>query len=177
MAKRGRPTAFEPEFIEQAKKLCKFGATDLELADFFKVAISTLHRWKIQIPEFSDALKEAKEPVDDRVQRSLYHRAIGYSFDSEKIAINSQGEVTRVPCREHVPPDTTACIFWLKNRRKEQWRDRHEYEVGGPGDFERMNDTELRQFLAREVAKLSGGIAGASEPGDSSPPLGSGRLN
>jgi hypothetical protein len=47
---------------------------------------------------------------------SLYNRANGYSYDAEKIFCDKNGKVTRVPYREHVPPDVTACIFWLKNR-------------------------------------------------------------
>jgi hypothetical protein len=61
--------------------------------------------------------------ADDRVERSLYNRAIGYSYDAVKIFCDKNGKVTRVPCREHVPPDVTACIFWLKNRNPAKWRD------------------------------------------------------
>jgi hypothetical protein len=64
-----------------------------------------------------------KAEADDRVERSLYSRAVGYSFNSEKIFCNKDGEVTRVPYVEHVPPDVTACIFWLKNRDPAHWRD------------------------------------------------------
>ena len=51
------------------------------------------------------------------VERSLYHRANGYSYDAVKIFCSKDGKVTKVPYREHVPPDVTACIFWLKNRK------------------------------------------------------------
>ena len=66
------------------------------------------------------------EPIgdaDDRVERSLYHRAVGYSFESEKI-FHHQGEVVRVPIIEHVPPDVGAAMSWLKNRRPDKWRDK-----------------------------------------------------
>jgi hypothetical protein len=61
--------------------------------------------------------------VTPRVVRSLYSRAVGYSFNSEKIFCNKDGEVTRVPIVEYVPPDVTAQIFWLKNRDPARWRD------------------------------------------------------
>ena len=48
---------------------------------------------------------------------SPYNRANGYGYDAEKIFCDKNGKVTRVPYREHVPPDVTACIFWLKNRK------------------------------------------------------------
>lgn len=121
----GRPTKFKDEFTEQATKLCALGATDADVADFFKVNVATLNRWKLANPEFCASLKIGKEPADDRVEQSLYRRATGYTFDSEKI-FHHQGAITRAECVEHVPPDVTACIFWLKNRRPEQWRDKPE---------------------------------------------------
>jgi hypothetical protein len=58
------------------------------------------------------------------VEQSLYRRAVGYSYDAVRI-MGYAGEYTHVPYVEHLPPDTTACIFWLKNRRRDLWRDRH----------------------------------------------------
>jgi hypothetical protein len=131
VANRGRPSKYKPEFAEQARKLCALGATDRELAEFFEVAESSVSKWKLEYPEFSEALKRGKEVSDERVEHSLYRRAVGYSFDSVHVS-NYQGEVTLTPIVQHVPPDTTACIFWLKNRRKEQWRDK--IEVDGKVD-------------------------------------------
>jgi hypothetical protein len=124
----GRPSAFKPEYVEQAKKLCELGATDVEMADFFKVAVSTFYLWKNKQPEFSEALKAGKSAADERVERSLYHKAVGYTFESEKV-FQFQGQIIRAPTREHVPPDTTAMIFWLKNRRADEWRDKTEHVV------------------------------------------------
>jgi len=116
-------TAFKPQFVEQAKMLCeRFGAIDRDLADFFGVCVRTIHRWKHDFPEFNEALILGKEAADERVVRSLYHRAIGYSFDSEKVFCD-KGHIVRTPTVEHVPPSDQAAIFWLKNRRKDEWRD------------------------------------------------------
>lgn len=145
----GRPTSYQPSFAEQAVKLCKLGATDAEMADFFEVVQSTFYRWKNEYPAFSEALKAAKAEADDRVERSLYNRAVGYTFDSEKV-FQFQGEIVRAKTKEHVPPDVTAQIFWLKNRRSQEWRDVRQHEVGGPGDFAGMPDDELlREIKAR----------------------------
>jgi hypothetical protein len=120
---RGRPSKFKTEFVKQAAKLAGLGATDREMADFFEVSEQTFNTWKLTHPDFLESLKLGKDASDDRVEQSLYRKALGYSFDSEKI-FHYQGQVVRTACVEHVPPDTTACIFWLKNRRHEQWRDK-----------------------------------------------------
>jgi len=125
-----RPTAFKPEFVKQAAKLCKLGATDADLADFFDVSIRTIANWQAQHPEFLHALKMGKAEADGKVERSLFHRAVGYTFDALKI-FNHQGTIINAPYREHVPPDTTAAIFWLKNRKSAQWRDKHDVQHEG----------------------------------------------
>lgn len=126
----GRPSSYKPEYATQAEKLCKLGATDKDLADFFEVSTRTIERWRVKHDDFCRALKSGKDEADDRVERSLYNRAVGYTYESEKI-FNNQGSITRAPCIEHVPPDTTAQIFWLKNRRKDQWRDKTDHEHSG----------------------------------------------
>ena len=82
-----RPSSYDPEFAKQAEKLCTLGATDAELADFFEISVSTIYRWANAYKEFCDALKAGKEACDERVVRSLYNRAVGYTFDSEKIVV------------------------------------------------------------------------------------------
>lgn len=134
----GRPSKFKPEFVEQARKLAELGATDREIAEFFEVDERTLNRWKADKPEFCQSLRVGKDVADDRVEQALYRRALGYSHDAVKIAVNAQGEVTQVPYVERMPPDTTAAIFWLKNRRKETWRDKHEFEHSANGDLAQM---------------------------------------
>jgi len=149
-AKTGRPTLFKPEYCEQAEKLCRLGATDLELADFFNVDVRTIYRWAQAHDAFCQSLKSGKAASDERVERSLYNRAIGYSFDAVKIFMPAGAkEPVFAAYKEHVPPDTTAGIFWLKNRRSEQWRDKREVEhsgaIGRAGD---LTDAELADIAA-----------------------------
>lgn len=132
MAERGRPTAYRDEFAAQAEKLATLGATDQEIADFFEVDVRTVYRWKHDNPEFCQALKAGKEVADSRVERSLYQRAIGYEQDEVKIFMPSGAPApVYAPYRAKVAPDVTAAIFWLKNRRKDQWRDKTEHEHSG----------------------------------------------
>jgi hypothetical protein len=127
----GRPSKFKPAFVEQARKLAELGATDREIAGFFEVAESTLNLWKQEHPEFSESLKVGKDKADDRVEQALYRRALGYSHDAVKIHVAGDGAITQVPFVERYAPDTTAAIFWLKNRRKEDWRDVSRQEQTG----------------------------------------------
>ena len=133
-AKGGRPTKYKDEYAEQAGKLCQYGATDIEIADFFGVALSTFYLWSSKHAQFSEAIKVGKASADERVERSLFQKAVGYTFESEKI-FTYEGDPIRVPCREHVPPSDTACIFWLKNRRPDLWRDRKSIEGAEGGDI------------------------------------------
>lgn len=126
----GRPSSYKAEYAEQAAKLCSLGATDVEMADFFGVDISTFYRWKAEFIEFCDAIKVAKQAADERVKRSLYERATGYERDEVDIRV-IEGRIVQTPVRKFYPPDTTACIFWLKNRDKDNWRDKTETEHSG----------------------------------------------
>jgi len=126
----GRPTDYKPEYAEQAAKLCELGATDQELAEFFKVETRTIYRWKHSHGEFCQAVMCGKDAADERVVRALYNRAVGYTFESEKV-FQHQGEIIRAPTLEHVAPDPSAAMNWLKNRQPDKWRDKQDVEHSG----------------------------------------------
>lgn len=133
----GRPTKFKDEFIAQAEKLCKLGATDIEIADFFEVSVRTLHRWKGEHDEFCHSIKAGKDEADERVERSLFARATGYEHDEVDIRVVDHA-IVETPIRKHYAPDTAAAIFWLKNRRPTEWRDKQEIEHGGKVEFTKI---------------------------------------
>jgi hypothetical protein len=147
----GAPTAYRPHYATQATKACQAGFTDRELGILFGVSEATINNWKLMHEDFARALKAAKEPANDRVERSLYQLAIGYEYDSEKVFCNQDGQVTRVPIRVHVQPSATACIFWLKNRRKDLWRERPEVEQT-LGFDPNQSIEELRDELLQDMA-------------------------
>jgi transposase-like protein len=127
----GRPSKYDEKYCEQAYKLCLLGATDAELADFFNVNEDTINVWKKTYKEFSESLKRGKAEADATVAEKLYKRATGYSCKATKFA-TYEGEITdREEYIEHYPPDTTAAIFWLKNRQKDKWRDKQDVEHSG----------------------------------------------
>jgi hypothetical protein len=119
----GAPTKYKTEYPEQIKKLCRLGATNKQIADIWDVSEAILKVWLNEYPELLASLKKGKDESDACIANSLYHRAKGYEHPAEEIFCKD-GEVTRVDIIKHYPPDTLACIYWLKNRQPEKWSDR-----------------------------------------------------
>lgn len=156
----GRPTLYKPEYADQAFKYCLLGATDEELAAFFEVDERTINRWKNDYPEFCQALKEGKEKADANVADRLYNRAMGYTH-KETVTTSYQGQITDTKeIDKHYPPDTTAAIFWLKNRQPKKWRDRVEHTGadGGPIAIADISDDEKLALIQQ--------VAGAEKDGE-----------
>lgn len=126
----GRPSKFKPEFERLVMAMAELGATDEQMAKALEVTERTFNNWKKSKPEFFHSLKTAKQVADEAVERSLFQRATGYSHPEEKIFCD-KGDIVRAETVKHFAPDTTACIFWLKNRRPDDWRDKVETEHSG----------------------------------------------
>jgi hypothetical protein len=125
----GRPSLYKPRYAKVAKELCERGATNADLARFFKVSVFTIRQWRLQYEDFSTAVRVGKRAADDRVEESLYQRAIGYDFDTVKVFRDKNGKpALSEPYIEHIPPDVEACKWWLRNRRPDRWRDKIEVE-------------------------------------------------
>jgi hypothetical protein len=155
---RTKRTPFRDHYLEmmtEAKELGLSGATDFEIAQHFGVPQLTLDYWKRRVPEFAAALRAARDIADEKVAASLYHKARGYTFQSEEIKV-VDGAIIRVPTTTHVAPDTTAMIFWLKNRQREQWRDQQDVSVSGAID---LKSADLRAFALSLLATIQAGLA------------------
>jgi hypothetical protein len=125
--KGGRKSKYRPEFLERAKALAAAGATDWQISRDLGTNRTTLWNWGAAHPEFLDAIRQSKTLSDERMERSLYERGIGYSFDAVKVFMPAGSkEPVYAPYTEHVPPDPASMIFWLKNRRPDRWRERNE---------------------------------------------------
>lgn len=117
----GRPSSYREEYAEQAKKLCEqFGAIDGDLSVFFGVSTRTINTWKLKHPKFRKALAVGKDAADDRVEKALYDRCVGYTFTEEKV-FQHQGVIVRAEVETHIAPDPKACMYWLGNRRRDRW--------------------------------------------------------
>ena len=115
------------EWLEKDKLIllegwARDGLTDEQIAKNIGIATSTFYEWKKKELEFSEALKKGKEVIDFEVENALLKRALGYEYEEE---IYENGILTK-KVKKQVAPDTTAQIFWLKNRKKEQWREKVE---------------------------------------------------
>lgn len=125
----GRPTKFTPGNKIKAEKLCRRGFTDKEIAEIIDINESTIHRWKLKQPGFSESLNLWKQDANHNIERSLYERAHGYSHAATKaqwIQDENGGRWEYADLIKHYPPDPTSMIFWLKNRCPEKWRDKTE---------------------------------------------------
>lgn len=137
-----RPTKYKQEYAEQSRKLCLLGATDAELAEFFEVEESTLNNWKHAHPEFMESIKKGKSQADADVADRLYQRAMGFEHPDVHVS-NFQGNVTLTPIRKVYAPDTTAAIFWLKNRKPAEWRDKQDVEHTGSVEITKIERTVI----------------------------------
>lgn len=121
----GRPTKYKQEYNEQVIKLCRLGATDKEIADFFNVCEATVNNWKLESSKFLESIKRGKMESDINVNNSLYKRANGYDFMEIKEIQNQDGVVIkREIIQKHIPPDTTAMIYWHNNRQRAKWNNK-----------------------------------------------------
>src|SRR5262249_47551429 len=162
VTRRGRKPKYRKEFAAIAKAMCKLGATDYDLAQEFEVATSMVWRWCSKYPEFCSAIKVEKAAYDDRVERSLAQRALGYSYHAEK-PFQYKGEVMKVQYVEHVPPDVAAAKFWWLNRRRSQWSDtsRHELTGANGGEIQISQRSDLDR--ARRIAYILSQAAATKE--------------
>ena len=119
-----------PEGLLKIEGWARDGLTDEQIAKNIGVSVSTLNNWKIKYVEILESLKRGKEVVDRQVENALLKRALGYTY--EEITYEGGVETKRVV--KEVVPDTTAQIFWLKNRKREAWADRQNIELSQPID-------------------------------------------
>ena len=142
----GRPTKYDARYhVPWAEGMMRRGATVKELAESFDVSVATIYNWRDEHPEFLEALNIGREQTDMEVERSLYERAMGYTQKETRTVtkiVDGQPVPDRVETIERqVAPDTTACIFWLKNRNPKLWRDRQDIQV------KESDDSKIKEWI------------------------------
>lgn len=149
MAKGKYQRWLEPDGLLLLEGWARDGLTDEQLAEKMGVGTRTLYDWKERFPQISQALKRGKEVVDIQVENALLKRALGYEYTEERIEVSEKDGRKVVQTVKTVPPDTTAQIFWLKNRRPDKWREKQ--VEGAPAAIQTEDDalTESLKELAR----------------------------
>lgn len=128
----GRDSLYDLSMNDMARKLALLGLTDVEMATFFGVTRQTFDNWKREFPAFFASVQEGKTIADANVADSFYKRATGEHVEIEKVYRNKQtGEFETVKIKQYIPGEAGAALNWLKNRRKQDWRDKVEHEHSG----------------------------------------------
>lgn len=119
-----------PEKLLLLEDWARQGLFDAQIAKNMGISEATLYRYKANHPEIKEALRKGKEVVDIEVENAMLKRALGYTVRIVEQKIDKFGDVHDCERDVHIPGDVTAQIFWLKNRRRQQWRDKVEVEKG-----------------------------------------------
>lgn len=120
-----------PEGLLKLEGWARDGLTDEQIAGNIGISRSTLNQWKDKYPDISDTLKRGKEVVDLQVENALLKRALGYEYEEVSEKYESGTLIEKKVTKKQVVPDTTAQIFWLKNRRPDKWKDKQDVQVSG----------------------------------------------
>lgn len=115
------------------------GLTDEQIAENMGISVRTLYRWKLLYCQICQALKKGKDAADREIENALFKRAKGYDFTETRVKKKGGVIVEEITTTKHIPGDTTAQIFWLKNRKPEYW--------GGGHEFAGVDETTVEIYL------------------------------
>ena len=159
----GRPPKWTQIQLEYVTNLCLLGLTNEELGRHFNLAGSTIDDWvhgrvkdPTEVAPFVQAIKDGREGADAKVAGSLYARAVGYEYDEQVAVPVGKGEVTLVTVRKKLPPDVAAAFIWLKNRRRKDWKDKHEDTPQDPTAAAKVIQDAVAAALATTGSKPEG---------------------
>jgi hypothetical protein len=158
--------------------MARAGLVDQEICGKLGICKHTLYAWAKRYPDVAEALKESRDFIDSLVEGALLKRALGFDVEESKVfgVRNKKGIIVErmEKAKKHFAPDTTACIFWLKNRRRPQkgldlrlaWQDVSRVEVEPPGldaPLVELSNYELDSKIAK-LERALGGIPGEAPP-------------
>ena len=152
---------YKPEFVDQARNMCRLGATDEELAEHFEVCVRTIYRWRNTHEAFAEAVVVGKEHADARVERALYSRAVGCSVERTKI-FKHAGDPKPVYAtyKHHLPPDPNAALQWLRARKPGKWIPREE----------KQSDPNAKEMIEKALARVKDYVPAYLAPPRQPPP-------
>lgn len=122
------------------------GLSNGQMAFNMGISQSTFYAWKSEHTEISDTIKKGKEIIDYEVENALLKSALGYEYIETHTNVYGEKTITK----KYMKPDTTAIIFWLKNRKPNEWRDKqnvnHTGNINYSVDFSEITTDELRRI-------------------------------
>lgn len=134
------------------------GLTDEQIATNMGINVATLYRWENEFCDIRNALKDGKEVVDRQVENALLKSALGYMYDEVTEERRDDELVVTKVVHKEVQPNTTAQIFWLKNRKRAEWRDRVENAItgadGGAVKVETLTESDVDKRIKELESKL-----------------------
>lgn len=152
MAKGKYRDWLEPDGLLKLEGWARDGLTDEQIAKNIGIKRQSLYDWKKKYPDISDALKKGKEVVDRSVENALLKRALGYSYtETTKELVGSKMVVVKEVVKQ-VQPDTTAQIFWLKNRLPDIWRDKKDLDA----NVDVTKQDPFKEMSKEELLKIAG---------------------
>lgn len=146
------------EGLLQLEGWARDGLAMADIAHNIGISRQRLYKWMEQYPDIKKAIKKGQKPVDIKVENALLKRALGYEYEETITEITTVGDKQQKHVRKfkkHMPPDVGAICFWLKNRRKDNWKDRPLPEGSKEDDalnklLERLNDESKNDMELNE---------------------------
>lgn len=159
--KGGPSTIFLPDHLDLARRIALQGYTDEEVARMYGFSPDIMEAWRDLYPDFNKAIEEGRTHCDAEVVRALYQRATGYDYNDEVAVGGKNPQVLTL--KRHAVPDVDAIKYWTKNRRKDQWKDKHDHQVKSE------NETKVG-LEERTKSELIDSIVNLIHPKDDSKP-------
>lgn len=136
MAKGKYQEWLTPEALTKIAGWAKDGLTNDDIAHNIGISKDTFYKWIKEFPDFADSVKVNKEVADRVVENALYKSATGYECDEVSEEFDEDGVlVNKKITHKTITPSVTAIIFWLKNRKPAEWRDKQQLDVTVGGDI------------------------------------------
>lgn len=155
--KVGRKSKFSEEMLEWIRKFAQMGMTDMQIASFLEINISTFDVWKKDKPEVWEALQKGRVYANAEVAECLYNNARGYYYYEEN-AVVSKGQVIRYTLKKYKPSESFAALKILTIRDRENWADtqnlKHEHHHSGTVHHKKVEDLVEQNVLDDEEQRL-----------------------
>lgn len=139
----------EPDNLTLLRKWARNGLTDQQIAENIGISTVTLYDWKKKYPNFSNALKKGKDVIDTEVENALLKAAMGYEYTEQEAYVDDLGKKRVKQVKKYAKPDTTALIFWLKNRQPSDWRDRKDVDLSAKVD--KTDISKYKKYITEEM--------------------------